>query len=64
MICIVRGTLNANTILLSSVPDANVVTRRSHCEMGTWRGLSRGINERDVSHITKEGSCCAVIKSI
>ena len=64
MICIVRGTLNANTRLFSSVPDANVVTRRSHCERGTWRGLNRGSHGRDVSHVTKEGSCCAVIKSI
>jgi hypothetical protein len=34
-ICSVRGTLNANTRLFSSVPDANVVTWRSHCVMGT-----------------------------
>ena len=64
IICIVRGTLNANTRLFSSVPDANVVTSRSHCEMGTWRGLSRGSHGRDVSHVTKEGSCCAVINNI
>ena len=64
MICIVRGTLNANTMLLSSVPDANVVTRRSHREMGTWGGFSRGSHDRGMSHITKEGSCCTAIKSI
>lgn len=61
------GTLNANTILFSSVPDAKVVTWSSHCAMGTWRGLSRSGNDDDdddLSQIMKDGSCWAVMKSI
>ena len=70
-ICTVRGTLYAYTRLFSSEPDAKVVTWSNHCAMGTWRGLSRGSQEHerdrdcdDASQVTKEGSCCAAMKSI
>ena len=64
-ICIVGGTLNANTILFSSVPDAKVVTWSSHCVMGTWRGLNRSGNDDDgLSQVMKDGTCWAVMKSI
>ena len=57
-ICIVGGTLNANTILFSSVPDAKVVTWSSHCVMGTWRGLNRsGKDDDDLSQVMKDGNC-------
>ena len=70
-ICTVRGTLYAYTRLFSSEPDAKVVTWSSHCATGTWRGLSRGSQRHDrdcdrddASQVRKEGSCCAVVKSI
>jgi hypothetical protein len=67
-ICTVRGTLYAYTRLFSSEPDAKVVTWSNHCARGTWRGFSRGSHGRDrvddASQVTKEGSCCAVMKSI
>jgi hypothetical protein len=73
-ICTVRGTLYAYTRLFSSEPDAKVVTWSNHCARGTWRGFSRGSHDHDrdrvddgdddASQVTKEGSCCAVMKSI
>jgi hypothetical protein len=66
-ICTVSGTLYAYTRLFNSEPDAKVVTWSNHCAMGTCRGLSLGSQDRDsddASHVKKEGSCCAVMKSI
>lgn len=71
-ICIVGGTLNANTRLFSSVPEAKVATWSRCCATGTWRGLSRGSQESEseserrdsLFQVMKDGSCCAVMKSI